>query len=58
METSTTYHPSKTVEKNCFPFRKRHLQAQKENKDFLLSYSSNLEKMLKEEFKKLKAIKK
>ncbi len=56
METSTTYRPIKTMEKNCSPFRKKHF-AQKKNKDFLFAYSTNLEKILKEEFKKQKAIK-
>jgi hypothetical protein len=57
METTTTYHPTKTVKKNCSPFSKKYY-TQKENEDFILNYSVNLEKILKEEFKKQKAIKK
>jgi hypothetical protein len=57
METTATYHPNKIVKKNCSPFSKRY-HVQKENEDFLLTYSVNLEKILKEEFKKQKAFKK
>ena len=57
MEAITTYHPTKAVKKNCSPFSKK-FHVQKENEDFLLTYSINLEKILKEEFKKQKANKK
>ncbi len=57
MDAATTYHPTKTVKKNCSPFSKRY-HVQKENEDFLRTYSLNLDKILKEEFKKQKGIKK
>ena len=57
METTTTYHPTQTEKKNCSPFSKK-FRIHKENEDFLRTYSINLEKILKEEFKKQKTIKK